>query len=309
MIELQDLRKQFGDLVAVDAVSLTARAGEIVGLLGPNGAGKSTIINCLAGLLKPTSGRVRVLGHDVVAEPIAARRRLGVVPQELALYEELSAAENLAYWAAAYGLRGTELNTRVAATLEVIGLQDRAREPVRRFSGGMKRRLNFGCGIVHQPQVLLLDEPTVGVDPQSRVRLLDLVREQVAAGTCVLYTTHYMEEAQALCDRIAILDHGRILALGTLEQLRALLGERDLVRVSGRFDPERARLVLGSLDGLQVISADAVAVVVAVEGGSRRLTNILGALADASGEIHETTLSQPSLETLFMKLTGRQLRE
>jgi ABC-2 type transport system ATP-binding protein len=309
MIEVHELRKQYGDLVAVDGVSFTAAPGRIFGLLGPNGAGKSTIINCLSGLMPPTSGRARVLGHDVVAEPIAARRELGIVPQELALYEDLSARDNLAYWGAAYGMSGSDLKTRVDEVLGVIGLQDRAREAVKRFSGGMKRRLNFGCGIVHRPKALLLDEPTVGVDPQSRVRLLDLVREQVAAGTCVLYTTHYMEEAQELCDLIAVIDHGKVLAIGTLNDLRAMLEEHDLVRVRGRFDPLRVRQTLASLDHIDVVSAEPDLVVVAAQEASRKVSAILAAVAQSGGEIQETSLSQPSLESLFIKLTGRQLRE
>ena len=237
MITVSQLGKRYGDLVAVDDVSLTANAGEVFGLLGPNGAGKSTTIGCISGLLTPTSGRITVLGHDVVTDGHAARRQLGVVPQELALYEDLSARENLAYWGAAYGMRGDALKRRVLEVLERIGLADRAQEPVKRFSGGMKRRLNFGCGVVHQPKVLLLDEPTVGVDPQSRVRLLELVREEVATGTCVLYTTHYMEEAQDLCHRLAIIDHGKLLAMGTLDELRALIGERDLAAPLGTLRP------------------------------------------------------------------------
>src|SRR6476659_4174952 len=240
MIAVSQLGKRYGDLVAVDGVTFTAEPGRIFGLLGPNGAGKSTTIGCISGLLTPTSGRVTVLGHDVVTDRIAARRQLGIVPQELALYEDLSARENLAYWAAAYGMNGDGLKRRVLEVLERIGLGDRSREPVKRFSGGMKRRLNFGCGVVHSPKVLLLDEPTVGVDPQSRVRLLELVREEVATGTCVLYTTHYMEEAQDLCDRIAIIDHGKLLTLGTLDQLRNQIGEKDIIRLSGKFDPAAA---------------------------------------------------------------------
>ncbi len=309
MIEVLQLRKQYGDLVAVDGVELTAEPGAIFGLLGPNGAGKTTTIGCISGLLKPTAGRVRVQGHDVVREARAARAKLGVVPQELALYEELSATDNLAYWGAAYGLRGAELGRRVSETLELIGLLDRAREPVKKFSGGMKRRLNFGCGVVHLPRVLLLDEPTVGVDPQSRVRLLDLVREQARAGTCVLYTTHYMEEAEELCDRLAIIDHGRLLAMGTLEELRGLMGERDLLRLAGRFDTEAARRTLGGVDGVEVLSAGAEALALAVEGATRRLPAVFAALAAAGCEVQETTLTQPSLESLFIKLTGRELRE
>ena len=166
MIEVSNLRKEYGELVAVDDISLCARQGEIFGLLGPNGAGKSTTIGCISGLLKPSAGHVKVLGHDVVTDGLAARAQLGIVPQELALYEDLNAAQNLSYWGAAYNLRGPELKSRVQEVLEICGLVDRAKEAVKKFSGGMKRRLNFGCGIVHRPKVILLDEPTAGVDPQ-----------------------------------------------------------------------------------------------------------------------------------------------
>ncbi len=231
------------------------------------------------------------------------------MPQELALYEELSAKENLAYWGAAYGMGGDTLKKRVLQLLERLGLADRAREPVKRFSGGMKRRLNFGCGIVHQPRVLLLDEPTVGVDPQSRVRLLDLVREEAASGTCVLYTTHYMEEAQDLCRQIAIIDHGKRLAIGTLDELRRMIGERDVVRLTGKFDPEATRRVLERADGVEVVSVDERMLRLAVEAASRKLPAILTAVESVGGELSETSLSQPSLESLFIKLTGRELRE
>jgi ABC-2 type transport system ATP-binding protein len=308
MINVQHLRKQYGDFVAVDDVTFTAEPGGIFGLLGPNGAGKSTTIGCISGLLKPTSGRITVLGHDVVLDSIAARRELGIVPQELALYEELGAGENLAYWGAAYGMGGDALKRRVLEVLETIGLADRAREPVKRFSGGMKRRLNFGCGIVHRPKVLLLDEPTVGVDPQSRVRLLDLVRQQSGSGACVLYTTHYMEEAQDLCDRLAIIDHGKLLVMGTLEELRNLMGERDLVRLSGRFEPQAARRALEAL-GADVVSADEGSLRFTVEGASKKLPAIFSAVTASSGDVQETSLTQPSLESLFIKLTGRELRE
>ena len=310
MIEVEGLRKEYGGgVVAVDGVTFTARPGEVFGLLGPNGAGKSTTIGCISGLLRPTAGRVRVTGRDVVLEGTAARAALGVVPQELALYEDLSAEENLRYWAGAYGLRGAELRRRVADALEAAGLGDRARDPVRRFSGGMKRRLNFACGVAHRPPVLLLDEPTVGVDPQSRVRLLDLVRRQAGGGTCVLYTTHYMEEAQELCDRIAIMDRGRIAAQGTLAELRALLGERDMVRLAGRFDRGRAVEALAALGGIDVVQAEEERLTLAVAEGTRRLPAILSAVAGAGGEVRETVLAQPSLESLFIKLTGTELRE
>src|SRR5450755_2120330 len=240
MIEVEQLRKQYGDVTAVKDVTFTARTGEIFGLLGPNGAGKTTTIGCISSLLTPTAGHIRVMGHDVVRDGIAARRSIGVVPQEIALYEDLSARENLSYWGGAQGLRGAQLRDRITEVLELTGLLDRAKEPIKQFSGGMKRRLNFACGIIHQPKILLLDEPTTGVDPQSRVRLLELVRAQAQAGTCVLYTTHYMEEAENLCQRLAIVDHGNVIAAGTLTELRALLAQHDMLRLSGLFPPGAA---------------------------------------------------------------------
>ena len=309
VIEVEELRKHYGESAAVAGVSFVAEGGAVFGLLGPNGAGKSTTIGCISGLLAPSSGRIRVCGHDVVREARAARACLGVVPQELALYEDLSATDNASYWGAAYGLRGAELQRRVGEVLERTGLADRAREPVKRLSGGMKRRLNFACGIVHRPRVLLLDEPTVGVDPQSRVRLLDLVREQAGAGTCVLYTTHYMEEAQALCEHLAIMDHGRILAAGTLDELRGRVGERDLLRLAGAFEPERTRSGIEALGDAEVVSIDAGTMLIAAGSASRRLPAILGTIADAGGRVDETTLNRPSLESLFIELTGRELRE
>ena len=309
MIDVQHLRKQYGDLIAVNDVSFTAESGQILGLLGPNGAGKTTTIGCISGLLRPTSGHVSVSGHDVVNDARAAKRQLGIVPQELALYEDLPAAGNLEFWGGAYGLTGATLRQRVAEVLTLTGLADRAKDKTSTFSGGMKRRLNFGCGIVHNPRVLLLDEPTAGVDPQSRVRLLDLVREQARAGTTVIYTTHYMEEAQELCDRIAIMDHGKLLAMGTLEELRRLVGEKDLVRLAGRFDSSAASRALATVEGVDVLSVAADAVTISAAAASRKLPAIFAALASAGADIQETTLSVPSLESLFITLTGRELRE
>jgi ABC-2 type transport system ATP-binding protein len=309
MIDVEELRKTYGELVAVDRASFRASAGEVFGLLGPNGAGKTTTINCIAGLLTPSAGRVRINGHDVVRDGMAARRSIGVAPQELALYEDLTAAENLDYWAGAHGLRGAELKRRIGEVLEMAGLQDRGREPVKRFSGGMKRRLNFGCALVHAPRALLLDEPTVGVDPQSRVRLLELVRDEARKGTCVLYTTHYMEEAESLCDRLAIIDHGRIIATGTLPELRAMVGERDLLRFAGRFDPAPVRAALSRLDDVEIVQVEPSVVTLAMPEATRKLSSTLTLLAAAGAELHETTLTQPNLESLFIKLTGKELRE
>jgi ABC-2 type transport system ATP-binding protein len=285
----------------------------VFGLLGPNGAGKSTTINCISGLLTPTAGNVAVSGHDVVKDGKAARRSLGVVPQELALYEDLPAVDNLRYWGKAYGLRGKALEDRVATVLEHIGLADRAKDLPKKYSGGMKRRLNFGCGIVHQPMVLLLDEPTVGVDPQSRARLFDLVEAARDAGACVLYTTHYMEEAERLCDSLAIIDHGKIIAQGTVDELKAQLGARDALQLTGRFPDGTTRKAIESLAGeiadLEVLNHSDDTLLLTLSSASQHLPRIFAAVGDSGGHITETSLRSPNLETLFLLLTGKELRE
>jgi ABC-2 type transport system ATP-binding protein len=307
MIEVSGLRKSYHEFEAVKGVSFQARPGEIFGLLGPNGAGKTTTIHCICGLIRPTGGAIRVLGHDAASQ--AARAQLGIVPQEAALYEDLTALENLMYWGGAQRLRGASLKSRVREALELVGLQDRAREPVKRFSGGMKRRLNFACGIVHQPRALLLDEPIVGVDPQSRVRLLELVRDQARQGACVLYTTHHMEEAEQLCHRMAVMDHGRLIAQGTLDQLRAELNERDLLRLTGVFDPEKSRAALLPLHDIEIHQCDPETILVSMKDAPARLSPVLSTLSAAGADIRGTILKQPSLESLFVKLTGKELRD
>jgi len=309
VIEVEGLQKKFGTLIAVDNVEFTAQRGKIFGLLGPNGAGKTTTINCISGLLKPTAGRIRVLQQDIELNGQAVKRQLGVVPQELALYEDLSATENLRFWGGAYGLRGSELKSRVREVLSQMELLDRAQERVKRFSGGMKRRLNLGCGIIHRPKVLLLDEPTAGVDPQSRVRLLELVREEVDRGTCVLYTTHYMEEAEDLCDELAIIDHGRIIARGTLSDLRAMVGQSDVLVLSGKFDTDGLREALARIEGAELAGVEPDELRLVLQGATSKLPELFAAVAATGAEIREATLTQPSLESLFIKLTGKKLRE
>ncbi|PRY19602.1 ABC-2 type transport system ATP-binding protein [Aliiruegeria haliotis] len=307
MIEVNALSKQFGSFTAVDDISFTMQPGEVFGLLGPNGAGKSTTIGCISGLIPPSSGQIAISGHDLIRGPRAAKARLGIVPQELAIYEDISVVQNLRYWGAAYGLRGAKLAERVADVLEVIGLVDRGWDKPKDFSGGMKRRLNFGCGIVQEPDVLLLDEPTVGVDPQSRERLFDMVRAQIVRGASVLYTTHHMEEAESLCDRIAIVDKGRKIAEGTLAQLRAQVGERDIITLTGAFGPD---LALNDVlpEGVAILQADVDRLTLETEDGPARLARLLDALSKAGAEVRETVVRRPNLESLFLKLTGAELR-
>jgi ABC-2 type transport system ATP-binding protein len=313
MLAVEGLVKNYRDFMAVDDVSFEAEAGSVFGLLGPNGAGKSTSINCISGLLTPTTGRILVSGHDIVKDGKAARQALGVVPQELALYEDLPAIDNLRFWGKAYGLRGKVLESRVAEVLAHIGLADRARDLPKEFSGGMKRRLNFGCGVVHQPKVLLLDEPTVGVDPQSRAKLFELVEAERDAGACVLYTTHYMEEAERLCDSLAIIDHGKIIAKGTVAELKSQLGARDALQLSGTFPVAATRSAITSLAvsvaDLEILSLDEESLMLTLPLASQHLPGIYDALKGAGGLVSETSLRSPNLETLFLLLTGKELRE
>jgi ABC-2 type transport system ATP-binding protein len=307
LIEVTNLRKRFGDVEALRGVSFQVDAGEIYGLLGPNGAGKSTTINILCGLVRPDAGTARLNGVDVVRQQVEARRTLGVVPQEVALYTDLSARDNLLFFGRLYGLRGADLRARVDEVLSQVSLADRAREPVGRYSGGMLRRLNIAAGILHRPRVVLLDEPTVGLDPQTRASILDLVRA-LAANAAVVYTTHYMDEAEHLCDRIAIIDQGTLLAEGTLAELRHAAGEREIIALRGTFQVDAVPAALAGADDIQSIKTAADELLFSVRSSERELSRLI-TMAGALGEVREVAIKQPSLESLFIKLTGRALRE
>jgi len=238
-IEVRNLKKSFGDFQAVQDASFNAESGEVLSLLGPNGAGKSTTISMLSGLLAPTAGDASVMGHSVTKEPAAAKASLGVVPQDIALYPDLSARENLVFWGKMYGLRGAVLKSRVDEVVEVIGLADRQKDHVGKFSGGMKRRVNIGAALLHKPDVIIMDEPTVGIDPQSRRHILDNVKELNQQGMTVLYTTHYMEEAAELSNHIAIMDKGKVIAYGTHDDLIKMVGEQTRIDVTLNAEAEK----------------------------------------------------------------------
>jgi len=309
MLEIRDLSKSFGTLQAVDRVSFQVRPGEIYGLLGPNGAGKTTTLSCVCGLLRPDAGRIRLDTTALAEAPIAFKRRIGVVPQEAAIYGDLSARENLSFWGGMAGLRGAELRQRTAAVLERVGLADRAREPVRKFSGGMKRRLNLAAGIVHRPDLLLLDEPTVGIDVQARLNILEIVREVARAGAHVLYTTHHLEEAQELCDRIGVLDHGRLLAEGTLAELKRVVGEGEVVTLRGGFTPEQVRAALRDEPRVRLVSLEPGHAVLDAGTGGGAVVELLGRVRAQGLPVEDITIQAPSLQGVFLKLTGRELRD
>src|SRR5512134_3595224 len=253
-IEVQDLHKSFGENHAVQGVSFDVEQGEIFSLLGPNGAGKTTTISMLSCLLRPDDGDARVMGHSIRSDDMGVKSVLGVVPQEIALYEDLTARENLTFWGKMYGLRGATLKSRVGEVLEVIGLSDRANERVGKYSGGMKRRVNIGVALLHKPKVIYMDEPTVGIDPQSRRNILDSVVALKDQGMTVIYTTHYMEEAQELSDHIAIMDHGKLIACGTNNELVKLVGEQTRIDLTVNIDPDSVIEAWRKVDGVHQIS-------------------------------------------------------
>jgi ABC-2 type transport system ATP-binding protein len=309
MIRVENLVKRFGELRAVDRVSFEVREGEIYGLLGPNGAGKTTTLSMLSGLLAPDEGRVSFDGVDLAADPIAVKRRLGVVPQEVALYENLTARENLRFWGGLYGLRGAGLSRAAEEVLDQVGLAARADGKVSQYSGGMKRRLNLALGLVHRPRVVLMDEPTVGIDPQARHNVLEVVRGIARGGTTILYTTHYLEEAETLCDRIGIMDHGKILAEGTLEELKRMLGDGETITVRGSFAEDEARGRLAGIDSVRVISAEAGRIVLSAAAGGGASVALLTRLLGGDLGVEGVSIQPPSLNALFLKLTGRELRD
>lgn len=308
MIEVSNLRKKFAEVEALRGISFQVRPGEIFGLLGPNGAGKSTTIGVLCGLVMPDAGSARLNGIDVVQRPIEARKSLGVVPQEVALYKDLTARDNLNFFGKLYGLGGAELKTRVDEILSLVALNDRSREPMEGFSGGMLRRMNIAAGVLHRPKVVLLDEPTVGLDPQTRASILDLIRSIAAEGAAIVYTTHYLIEAEELCDRIAIIDHGTILAEGTLADLKKAAGEREIVALRGTFKTDSVPGMLGSIPDIDIIKVSEEELLFSMQSAERQLSTILKTIGSL-GDVREVAIRQPSLENLFIKLTGRELRD
>ena len=299
MIEVKQLCKSFGNFIA--------KSGEIFGLLGPNGAGKSTTINCISGLITATSGTVDINSYNITAQAVKAKSSLGLVPQELALYEDLSAHENLVFWGSAYGLTGKNLENRIQHVLKDVGLESRQKDAVNQYSGGMKRRLNFACAILHKPAALLLDEPTVGVDPQSREHLLQAIIKLKEQGTAVIYTTHYMEEAERLCDNLAIIDQGKIIASGTVADLRAQVGQKDLITFSGQFELSDKTLLQNL--GAEILELNNNEIRLLIVEAPKRLSEVLNTIEKNYGKVASVSIQQANLESLFIKLTGRALRD
>jgi ABC-2 type transport system ATP-binding protein len=308
-IEVKDLKKSFGSLKAVRGVSFQVAKGEILSLLGPNGAGKSTTISMLAGLLEPDSGEASIMGHSITSQSQQARACVGVVPQDIALYPDLSARENLFFWGKMYGLRGSALKGRVDEVLRVIGLTERQHDRVGTFSGGMKRRVNIGAALLHKPDVVIMDEPTVGIDPQSRRHILDNVKELMQQGMTVLYTTHYMEEAEELSNHIAIMDQGKLIAYGTHSELIRLVGEQTRVDLGLSVEADQILPAWRQVEGVsQATARDGVATIL-VDDSNRVLPRLFELASKAGARINSVDIHEPNLEAVFLHLTGKALRD
>jgi ABC-2 type transport system ATP-binding protein len=309
VLECNDLRKSFGDLVAVDGVGFRIAPGETYGLLGPNGAGKTTAISMITGLLERDRGEVVIGGQSLTTTSVRAKAAIGYVPQDLAIYPDLTGAENLRFFARLYGLAPAESKRRSDEVLDVIGLRERADERTKTYSGGMKRRLNVGIGLLHRPQLLVLDEPTVGVDPQSRNAILESVEGLSEGGMAVLYTTHYMEEAERLCDRVGIIDEGRLKAEGTRRELVGLVGERDRVRLDATGDVQAAARACGAIPAVHEASASDGSIELVVDDARTMLPDLLQAVTSSGVRIRSVEVMEPNLEAVFLHLTGKALRD
>jgi len=308
LLQIAGLCKAFGEVRAVNDVCLEVRAGEIYGLLGPNGAGKTTAISMISGLLRPDAGKVVVDGADFWSAPARAQKIMGVVPQEVALYEDLSGRENLEFWGRLAGLPAVEARGRASEVLEALSLADRAQDAVKKYSGGMKRRINIGCALMHRPKLLLLDEPTVGIDPQARANILEFVRKLGSEGTGILYTTHYLEEAETLCNRVGIIDHGKLLAEGTLSELQQRLGGDQLFVLEGDLQAANPNDWPGFRERFRIIQKLDRQLVVSAQN-SRHPAECLRDLLELPVRVENVTLKRPSLNDVFLQLTGRELRE
>jgi ABC-2 type transport system ATP-binding protein len=311
ILQVQNLVKQYGDFTAVKGISFDIMEGEIFSLLGPNGAGKTTTISMLSTLYTPTLGDATIDGHSVRKDPMGVRNVIGVVPQDLALYEDLTARENLVFWGQMYNLSGKSLNTRVDEVLEQIGLTDKAKNRVKTYSGGMKRRVNIGVGLLHKPRVLFMDEPTVGIDPQSRRAILDTVKDLNKQGMTVLYTTHYMEEAEELSNRVGIIDHGELIAIGSQKGLTQQVGQSEtlILHISENDDPEALVSTFKGIEGVLETNVIDHEISVITPSANDVLASVVSKANERGIKIHSIDIREPNLEAVFLHLTGRALRD
>ncbi|MBN2737137.1 MAG: ABC transporter ATP-binding protein [Spirochaetales bacterium] len=309
MIRISGVNKKYQDIKALDHVDLEIGKGELFGLLGPNGAGKTSLIKILCGLLSVNSGDIFINGLDLRKDITSIKRIIGIVPQDLAIYKDLTAYENIRFFASLYGLKGKALKAAVEETLEFTGLSDSARKKPKTFSGGMKRRLNIACGLAHSPKILFMDEPTVGIDPQTRNHILESVRQLNRKGCTVIYTTHYMEEAESLCSRIAIIDHGKIIAQGSREELQSLIKDYNRFVVTMKQSYSIVIDTLRKIQGVLRVEQQGPRVLIDNDLGIDNLEQIISYFTESGFKLHDFRMEAPNLEMVFLTLTGRKLRD
>ncbi len=310
IVKMDQVTKKFGDVTAVDRVSLEIREGEIFGLLGPNGAGKSTAINMITGLLTIDKGSISILGSDVRRDKMTAKSYVGIVPQDIAIYEDLTSLENVKFFASLYGLRRKELEAAALEALEFTGLSEKKKEFPKSFSGGMKRRLNIACAIAHKPRLIIMDEPTVGIDPQSRNHILQSVKQLNKKGSTIIYTSHYMEEVEEICTRIAIMDHGKVIALGTCRELENMVNDKDVVVVTVSDPVSKVNeKSIREIPGVENVAVGENTIKITSAKEVTNLDRIIQYFIKNSFTIKSVESKTPDLETVFLSLTGRKLRD
>jgi ABC-type multidrug transport system, ATPase component len=310
IIDISNVTKRYDDKLAVDSVSLKIEKGDIFGLLGPNGAGKSTLISIITGLCTAEGGEVSVDGYSVKKQPELSKKDIGLVPQEIALYENLSAYDNLQFWGALYGLKGKLLKSRIDEALETSQLKDRAKEKISSYSGGMKRRINIACAIMHHPKILIMDEPTVGIDPQSRNHVLEFARNMNReSNTTIIYTSHYMEEVETLCNKLAIMDQGKIIANGTLDEVKRMVSSQEKIEISVSNCTGDVVLKLRRIPGIRQADLNKSILTLMIENSKTILQKIIELLFDNNVKITDLSIKAPNLESVFLNLTGKSLRE
>ena len=309
MLKVKNLYKNFGNIIAVDGINFEVKRGEVFGLLGPNGAGKSTTISIISTLIPPTKGEILVEGESIFENSKNLRQKLGMVPQDIALYPTLTGYENLVFWGNLYGLKGAELKKRIKEVADIIGLNGRLKDKVEKYSGGMKRRLNIGAALLHHPELLIMDEPTVGIDPQSRSHILDTVLKLSAKGITIIYTTHYMEEAENLCNRICIMDEGKIIAWGTQQELVELVKEKTQINIKLDNISHNMPQIFKEIPGVFDATIIGDTVTLFGENGSILLAEIISKALEENTKIQSIDIQKPNLEAVFLHLTGKALRD
>jgi ABC-2 type transport system ATP-binding protein len=308
-LEIRGLVKKFGETTAVDNIDLSVAQDEIYGLLGPNGAGKSTTINLVCGLLKPDEGSISLFGKDISKNSIFAKTNIGIVPQDIAVYNDLTAYENVAFFASLYGLKGKALHENTLEALEFVGLSEHVKRFPKSFSGGMKRRLNIACAIAHKPRLIIMDEPTVGIDPQSRSHILQSVRTLNGQGSTIIYTSHYMEEVEEICSRIAIMDHGKVIAEGTGMELKSMISDTDTLFITVESGLKIKKQELEAIPGVKSVDVTGNIIRITTSRDVMSFDKIIHALVASDNVIKNIENTSPDLETVFLSLTGRTLRD